>query len=854
MNTELLPFGIGRYSLPLVLLLVVLCTSTVGAQVPSPMFAPGSAGYRYRLAFPDTVTNTLDARFPNNRVRTEATIWMFSAVKNTVRITDYTGTSRVLNLEGGTFKAYTLQAAAVVDVVNTISRKTFLVEADQQIILYCYFASTQGTETWAPIPAERWGLNHQVACVPGDIVYDIGAAGADDVATVAKPAPATILVIADRDSTVVSLELPPDVKLLGNPPATVVLNAGESFQFVSIVDTTRKPAEQQEIGGTLVRSNKPIGVITGNPRAQIVYDVPGIKNNAYKGMMFEWVPPTNLLGREFVFLPTWDNHRPGIGSNAERLREFARVYNAGGARITGSTLTAGNVAPLSFDVQPRSFREFSFSAPVATHFRTNSPAMAIMHSSAIVKYNGSTPCSRGIPCRSFSAWVPYMSEMVPREQWVRFAPYYAPTNPGSMLHFVSVVTDTISMRNIIMQDGSPFPFTRRIPGTDLIWGSRSVTAGNNNWIMSKDTGTFTGVAFGLQEGGEEYRPGATRKKDGSRGVIAGGGNDVPDAERGCEFEEYNAVSYGYPLAPARRVYDRTDTIRIDTSSDGCGAFTIAITFLDQDPSGFTVVRLNPAQSVNARLVYPGHLQQQDIAGLLSATVTVAPIDGVKEMLATVAIESMTGQSWNVVIAYTADPLNLVVPQAINFGALPADSSVTREMVIRNSADHPIVIAGLAIPAGHIAFTIDSIPGTLPLTVPAGDSLTVRLRYTARAAAESDTSRLHVILRCGERLIGLMGRSLPPTTGVDEVAAGRFGLDAALRGQRLVVQASAPEGSRVGITVFDALGTVVATVHEGYLSGAIQTFEVDASALPSGVYYCRMRDGQRERIQSIVVVH
>ncbi len=831
---------------------IMVCVAVAHAQVPTPVLMPGTGGVRYRIAFPDTVTNTLDTRYPNNRVRNESSLWIFSPVKNKVKITNSSGASTVLNLDAGKFKVYTPSGATAVDVYNSPVRRTFLVEADQPIVLYCYFASVQGAEAWAPAPTDRWGKKFQAASIPGEAVNDIGIAGETEVPSVPKPAPALILVIADRDSTIVTLRLAPKVGLYGNPPTTVMLNEGEAYQFVSIVDTTPGADSQEDIGGTVIQSNKPIGVVTGNCRAQAVFDQAGLKNNAYKGPMFEWVPPIEQLGRNFVFLPSWDNHRPGIGAIGERLREFVRVYNYRDAELGGQFLPPGGVTAQDFTVKPDSLREFAFGAAAAVSFRTNAPAMAMMHSSAIVRFNGSTPCFRGIPCFSYSAWVPYMVEMTPREQWTTFAPYYAPTNPGTMQHYVSVVTDTITMKSIVRDNGSPFPFNRKIPGTDLVWGTMGVAAGGDNWLMSTNGKGFGGVVFGMMEGGEEYRPGAARKKDGASAGLAGGGQGGPEAQHPCEYEEYNGLAYGYPLAPGRRVLYLVDTLRIDTLSRPCGELTILAEFQDSDASGFSSIRLDPTTSINAKLIMVSPLAINDIVGRTSVTVRVVPIDPLKAAQATVLIESAAGQSWSVSTSYRPDHLDLDFPALLEFGSVPADSIVTRTVTIHNTADHPIVITSIDAVGGTSGFTVD--PLALPLQIAPGASIQVGIRFSPKAGTRDYALSLTLLLGCGQRSISITGHLFVPTTGVDEVAAGRFGLDAALRGQRLVVQASAPEGSRVGITVFDALGTVVATVHEGYLSGAIQTFEVDASALPSGVYYCRMRDGQRERIQSIVVVH
>ncbi len=767
--------------LPVLLAAVVFAIAwspTARAQTPTPTLDENASGTYYIVGFPDTTSNQLDSRYPNNRVRGEATLWIFSAVTNKVKVTGYGGASTVLNLEAGKFKTFTLTASPVIDVINAVSRKTFKVESDFPIVLYCYFANIQSLEAWTPAPVETWGTEYYAACVPGEIVNEIGIAGETEIPSTPKPGSANILVIAAYDNTKVSITPAGGNRFVGGPQTSVTLNEGEAYQVQSMVDTSADADRQPDLAGSSILADKPVAVISGNTRVQVVVDEVGLKNNAYKNMITEWMSPTEQHGKKFVYLPTWDNHRPGIGSSAERKREFARIYNTSGkpAPMKGYYLSPGGTSKVNFTapgIKRDTIGEFAFGQPSAVYFETETPAMAMMHSSGIVKFNGSTPCFRGIPCLSYSSWAPYMVEMVPREQWVKFAPYYAPTNPGSMLHFISAVTDTVSMRSIVMQDGSPFPFTRRIPGTDLIWGSRSVTAGNDNWLMSKDTGTFTGVAFGLQEGGEEYRPGATKKKDGSKGVIAGGGgNGAPDAAHPCEYEEYNAVSYGYPLAPSRKVLKPADTLRIDTVMD-CSELTITIRAINSNPVGLRSITLDPTSVDNAKLVAVNPLRLSDIIGKSQCTVKVVAIDPLKNASATIIIKDRTGKITKVYFKYEAEYVTTNPADSISFGSVNVGTSSDKDLTFTNPLTRDIKLEDILLAIGREYSIKDVQPRKPKTTIAPGETFTITVSVKPSEDNQRYVDTLKIKLGCVTVPIVLITETSRPCIYVGDLNFGQF---------------------------------------------------------------------------------
>ena len=750
---------------------IAISSGVACAQAPSPILDPETAGRAYIIAFPDTTANALDPRYPNTRgPRSEFSLWIYSAVKNKVRIIQGGGGTTVLDAPAGRFKIFNFTGSPVVTSINTKTNNTYRVESDFPVIIYCYLATIQGLEAWTPIPIDRWGKEYHSASVSGEVVREIGAAGNIVVPYTPKMGSAEILMLAAYDNTRITLRPPPGVDFLGGPPRDITLNAGQAYQVQSIVDVDLEGAGQPDIAATVITSDKPIGILSGNTRVQINYDETGLKNNAYKNMLMEWLTPSEQHGKEFVFMPTWDNVRPGSGAAAERKREYVRLYSTQGKETPGFYLQPGGTTQVPFTAVIDSLREFVFGNPAAVCIRTDIASQALMHSSAIVKFNGSTPCFGGIPCLSYDAWAPYMVELVPREQWTTFAPYYAPVNPGGMLHYLNVVADTISAQNIYRESGSRFLFTRKIPGTDLIWGSVPVNPGQDNYLVGRNGARFFAFAYGMFKGFEEYRPGRTKRDDDDQHAIAGGGDDAPVVAHPAEYEEYNALAYGYPLAPGRNLLAPSDSLRIDTTMD-CWRLEIDARAVNENPNGFLSVALEPDSTTNARLVPVDPLRFSDILGRSYVKVAVEPLDPLQNAGATVLLKDRTGRVWKVNYKYEAEYVTIDSATGVNFGFVVVNREVERTVTITNPLQKSVEVKDLRLALGNQNYTIVRSTPAGPLLVPPmpvklgpGEKMTVVIRVKPTIQDQIYVDTVKVVLSCTRMMLPLITETIGSTAG------------------------------------------------------------------------------------------
>ncbi|MEP7220371.1 MAG: hypothetical protein ABI876_15715, partial [Bacteroidota bacterium] len=402
--------------------------------------------------------------------------------------------------------------------------------------------------------------------------------------------------------------------------------------------------------------------------------------------------------------------------------------------------------------------------------KTANPSMAMMHSVAITKFNGSTPCFQGLPCLSYSAWAPYMVELTPREQWPSFAPYYAPTNPSNMQHYINVVCDTNDQRNIYTEQGTPFLFTRKIPGTSLIWGSQGVAQGQDHYLQGKNGARFAGFVYGTYTGGEEYRPGHTKKKGDDVSLLGGGGeNDSADALHPCEYEEYNALSYGYPLAPQRRVLRPADSLKIDTVME-CTALHVTITALNPSPVGLRSISLDPSSVINAKLVPINPDRLSDIIGKTKAQVDIVPINPLKDAQARLVVKDRTGKVWYIYYTYQAERLDMD-KDSVNFGEVTKGQSLSTTITYTNPLNRDVLIKEMKLTSGLDGFTIVSTDPAVPTTLKPGQTIKVVVRVDPNIDNKLYQDSLKAVLGCVNIAIPLTAETVQPIITIGDADFG-----------------------------------------------------------------------------------
>jgi hypothetical protein len=834
-----------------------------------------ASGQHYILAFPDTTNNTFDNRFLN-KLDEHVYIFIYSAVDTKVTITG-NGYSRTLTPVAGKFQVVDLMDLTqkaprpiLVDV-GRISNETFQVESKDPIVVYCSMITKFGAEAFTPIPVEYWGTRYYAAGVPGEVGKDISPAGEFNYNATAKMFPAEITIIAADSNTVVTIT--PAGKLMNSAwQTTLTMQANQAYQIQSLVDTANPGNAQPEFAGTVIRSNKPIGVISGNTRAQAEDIQPGLGKNIYKNMMMEWIAPVEQHGREFVYMPTLDGWQitgqPNEKPEEKRPEEWVRVYgtNAQGEQSGGSWLDPATGAPTFFTIPPPGkggYHEDRIAVPAAVYYRTDSATQAFMNSVAAVKFLGTTGFGSNIGAKYDGAST-FMTEMTPREQWTNFAPFYAATLPTGFSSYVNVVTDTNSAKRIVFgtkpgQPTGPFNFKTRIKGTNLIWGYQTVTTGLDYYITgwdpetnSQDTSVrFAGDVRGVRTGHEEYRPGATRKKDDGdpSTASAGSGEDAGQILHPSEYEEYLAVAYAYPLAPSRITLGRSDSLQIETSMD-CSTMHMHVKITNDSAVGFSSIGLENNHNTKLVNIKPG--SPTAISGSTEVWLDATAIDPLQDASATIVIRDRTNNTWRTPYIYQAERANLNPTGNLDFGEVTFGMPAIQDVLITNPLSRDITIKEIKILKGGQNFTIVSPIVPPAITLKPGEQIAVHVQFTPTEKDRYYEDSLRIVLSCTELRIRLLAQEKP--AGVDAPDIAGYGLgqnDPNPFHDATSIEFSIPHAEKVRLEIYDLLGRRVATLVDGTMQRGVHRATWNATGVAAGIYYYRLVgeewSGSREMI-------
>ncbi|MBK8912195.1 MAG: T9SS type A sorting domain-containing protein [Chlorobi bacterium] len=758
-----------RYPLLAIAAMLLIATG-LHSQTPSLAFDEFQGGSTYIIAFPDTVANVNDAANAY-QMQDKFLVYLYSTVDDSIRFTSGTGFSKAFAVKGGVMSSVDLTTVAqpVVTTPGIPSNNTYRVQGKYPFLMYCHVITKFGAEAWTPLPVEAWGTEYYAATLQGDIVAD-ATVGSTKINKKNKAAPAQIMVIAANDNTVVTIY--PNGQIPSNQMTFLTLMANQAYILESYVDTLTANigTAQPDFGGSRISATKPIAVISGNTRTSVTNFEGGISQNTFKNMMVEWLAPADQHGTEFVYTPTWDIYRitgqTNENTDGKRASEFIRVYGSSKDTTRGIYQQTLGAQKNNFFTLNSYFNEFRVTGTAqAVYIKTDKPAQAVMNSTAAVKLTNKPSTGGGgwgggttITGASFESVSTYMADLIPREQWASFAPFYVEAHPGDMLHYVNVVADA-SFDGMIYYGSTttserPFVFNRgTIPNTTLVWGTMTVDPGISYYVRAEPGATFTGQVYGLVKGLESFKSGS----GGSKG----------------KYFERTSIAYGYPLAPMRKVLKVADTLEI-TSQTTCSELSVNIHTLTLEAAGLRSIVMNDS-AVNAKVVFKEPTTAFQIVGIRDAKVSVVPIDPSKDASGTLVIKDRTGAATEIPYSYYAE--RLTMPAMLDFGKIPFDSAQhTQQVAITNPLGRDLKISQLKFSRGNQGFTV---VGTEPatLTLKPNQTATITVAHMAPANGKAYRDTLQLLTECSEFRLPVSSVTADPLLRMGDLDFGEVYVDA-----------------------------------------------------------------------------
>ncbi len=163
-------------------------------------------------------------------------------------------------------------------------------------------SSVQSSDKFSIIPTRNWGYEHYAVSMPNDYYIEPEDENPIIIETQKTPRLGEFLVMAKEDYTTVEIKMAAD-SYAGVPKDSifeVILDRGESYLVKS--KAVHGVIGIHDLSGSRIRSNKPVGVVSGHMRTSIrQYE---ILNALYtKDHIVEMIPPAATWSNEYMSIP-----------------------------------------------------------------------------------------------------------------------------------------------------------------------------------------------------------------------------------------------------------------------------------------------------------------------------------------------------------------------------------------------------------------------------------------------------------------------------------------------------------------------------------------------------------------------
>lgn len=348
------------------------------------------------------------------------------------------------------------------------------ITSDLPIAVYAFSSIPRSSDSYAVIPISNWGNEYVAVSLPND-QYNLKTLDSIKDFTARS---SQIMIMAAYDNTTVSLipsSLTRQVKQVGQT-YEITLNKGQSY----LVQSWQYPRGTGDMTGTIVRADKPVGMLSGHVRSALlqgfVQQPPDSKDH-----LIEMLMPTSAWGNTFITVPFGTN--PNFG-------DYFKV------------VTQGDDVALEILTENRKDEvRFGKNNPYI-YQGLNQPALwrasAPMQVAQFMYRTGDTT-------ESFF-YDPSMLVLPPVEQFVSRIMFNTPDesfNSNDDIkftdHYVTVVADAEAVPNIKIDNQLITAISdielQKIPGTNFYWARLNISSGKHEIIATQ--GRFAGILFGV---------------------------------------------------------------------------------------------------------------------------------------------------------------------------------------------------------------------------------------------------------------------------------------------------------------------------------------------------------------------
>jgi len=463
---------------------------------------------------------------------------------------------------------------------------------------------------------------------------------------------------------------------------TFTMDKGDVLCFASDGDI-------QDVSGSRVKSNKPVGVVSGNQCANVPGGVPWCDYTS------EMELPTYTWGKEYHVTPFYGRKKMPI------IRIFAKEKNTKVFRDGQQWL----VIPKNTGKQDDGYieRRADDGPPRAMVVSADKPIY-------IVEYN------TGQNDDQVSS-DPFQMVLTPLEQYQKEIVFCTPgaktSNNNFKLHYINLVYQ--------LGPGGSVP-------DDLEFAN--VVNGKFEWKkVSVRFGSTPGMVFSAPVNGSTYAcKQITLPGDGVYRVRA----KAPFACYAYGFSNYD--SYGFPTSVALGNLEQKDSIApkptFTVNCDGSVKDGLVKDYPDENDVrvnfGLIYMDLEPDSSYNYDFLYDKN--HTLVAGETRETDwTLTVIDPSKKARAVLWFVDRNGNDTSIVFEYNPSTISLSPDDYLDFGLLKPNQTITKTITLTNESPNEVKITQFKLKSGNQGFTMENV--TLPFTMKSGDKRTITFTFT-----------------------------------------------------------------------------------------------------------------------------
>ena len=640
-------------------------------------------GRRYLVGFPQVQASATEKPMPQ-----PMQLFISSKSKGKVRVQ----TPSAINDAARIDKEYNVEPNKVLRIPIPIgymnqeseSRKGYgiLVTSTKPISVSTYQAWMGNGELARHLPVEGWGKNYYSMNMYQDR-YGTEGAGY-------KYRPSQILVIADKDNTVLSYTPTFDTEGGFECPSvrkgttqTVTLEKGETFLIKAKIDENKNKEWETDLSGSWIRANKPIAVISGHvkcailrypdvlpPTGMFAAEAHFVRSNVHDAML-----PIEMAGTKFVTVPCMYTplRNSGAGTSGAAIGieddrgDVIRVVALEDGTTVKSMRTDGG--GLKNEWMLRKGETRVVSRDYAVCWESDKPILMGQYGKSYAKVL--PPGARGSKDGEGTEGHPTVESGMPMLQYVpsvdRWVEYGVFHSPEGMDNFFNIVFKKDEIGKI------------KIDG-------RSLTS-----------------AFG----------GAMRLLDGTpyayiRTPIGTGDHYVESTDQNVRWAAWNYGSldglqqgraYGTPISIDMTIPCNDSLVVIDELI--CGDVKAKGTILPEKSTCGSIFAVYPEDLNN----YTLEVDENFSSGDQEVNYTLKVEDKTKDAIAVIRVVTRSGKYVEKTYTYIADKISWT-PSRLDFGTLAYNTPNSKTFTIKNEkSDRPVIIKKLRVLANQQVFQV-----------------------------------------------------------------------------------------------------------------------------------------------------